>query len=255
MQNYAFQNALIEVFKLISRTNKYIDETTPWVLAKDEANRDRLATVLYNLLECVRICGILLCPFMPATSPKIFQQIGAPAESTTYEAAGQWGLLPAQVQVHKGEVLFPRIDVAKELEELENARQAAIKAAEAAAPKAEPAPAPEGVATLITIEDFAKVEFKVAKILACEPVKRAKKLLRLELDDGSGTPRQVVSGIHTWYEPEDLIGKKLVLVANLKPAVLCGVESNGMILAADAGENDVKVLFVDDSIPCGAKVR
>ncbi len=255
MENYAFQNALIEVFKLISRTNKYIDETTPWVLAKDEANRDRLATVLYNLLECVRICGILLTPFMPATSPKIFQQIGAPAESTTYEAAGQWGLLPAQVQVHKGEVLFPRIDVAKELEELENARQAAIKAAEAATPKAEPVPAPEGVATLITIEDFAKVEFKVAKILACEPVKRAKKLLRLELDDGSGTPRQVVSGIHTWYEPEDLIGKKLVLVANLKPAVLCGVESNGMILAADAGENDVKVLFVDDSIPCGAKVR
>ena len=255
MENYAFQNALMEIFKLISRTNKYIDETAPWVLAKDEANRARLATVLYNLLECVRICGILLTPFMPSTSPKIFQQIGAPAEATTYASAGQWGLLPAQVQVHKGEVLFPRIDLAKELEELEKAREKAAKAAAAEAPKAAAPKAPEGVATMITIEDFAKVEFRVAQIKACEPVKRAKKLLRLELDDGSGTPRQVVSGIHTWYEPEDLIGKKLVLVANLKPAVLCGVESNGMILAADAGENDVKVLFVDDSIPCGAKVR
>ena len=253
MENYAFQNALIEVFKLISRTNKYIDETAPWVLAKDEANRPRLAAVLYNLLESVRISTILLTPFMPGTSPKAFAQIGAPAEATTYESAGTWGLLPATVKVHKGESLFPRIDVTKELAELEAARLAQIAAAEAQKPQA-PA-APEGVATMITIDDFAKVEFRVAQVLACEPVKRAKKLLRLELDDGSGSPRQVVSGIHPWYEPADLVGKKLVIVANLKPAVLCGVESNGMILAADAGENDVKVLFVDDGIPCGSKVR
>ena len=256
MESYAFQNALIDIFKLISRTNKYIDETAPWVLAKDEANRPRLATVIYNLLECVRICAILLTPFMPATSPKIFAQIGAPAAVTAYESAGTWGLLPADVHVHKGEGLFPRIDVAKELAALEQTKQAASKGA---APAKQAAPEkraePEGVASLIAIDDFAKVQLRVAQVLSCEPVKRTAKLLRLMLDDGSGTPRQVLSGIHPWYEPDALIGKKLIVVANLKPAKLCGVESNGMILAADAGENDVRVIFVDESIPCGSVVR
>lgn len=256
MESYAFQNALIDIFKLISRTNKYIDETAPWVLAKDEANRPRLATVIYNLLECVRICAILLTPFMPATSPKIFAQIGAPAAVTAYESAGTWGLLPADVHVHKGEGLFPRIDVAKELAALEQTKQAASKGA---APAKQAAPEkraePEGVASLIAIDDFAKVQLRVAQVLSCEPVKRTAKLLRLMLDDGSGTPRQVLSGIHPWYEPDALIGKKLIVVSNLKPAKLCGVESNGMILAADAGENDVKVIFVDESIPCGSVVR
>ncbi|WP_101549138.1 methionine--tRNA ligase [Anaerotruncus massiliensis (ex Togo et al. 2019)] len=256
MEQYAFQNALIEVFKLISRTNKYIDETAPWVLAKEEANRPRLATVLYNLLECVRIAGILLAPFMPATSPRIFAQIGAAGGITTYESAGTWGLLPAGVTVKKGEGLFPRIDVAKELEALEKARAAAMEKAAAAEKKpAAKAEQPEGVASLITIDDFAKVRLRVAQVTACEPVPKADKLLKLTLDDGSGTPRQVVSGIHPWYEPEALTGKKVIVVANLKPAKLRGVESNGMILAVDAGENDVKVIFVDESVPCGSVVR
>ncbi len=256
MESYAFQNALIEIFKLISRTNKYIDETAPWVLAKDKANNPRLATVLYNLLECVRIAGILLTPFMPATAPKIFEQIGAGSDVTSYESAGTYGLLPADVTVHKQAGLFPRIDVAKELAALEAEKEK--KAAEQK--KAQPAKQPEkkaaqGVASLITIDDFAKVQLRVAKVIACEPVPKADKLLRLQLDDGTETGRQVVSGIHPWYEPDALVGKKVVIVANLKPAKLRGVESNGMILAADAGENDVKVLFVDDSVPCGSTVR
>ena len=256
MESYAFQNALIEIFKLISRTNKYIDGTAPWVLAKDKANNPRLATVLYNLLECVRIAGILLTPFMPATAPKIFEQIGAGSDVTSYESAGTYGLLPADVTVHKQAGLFPRIDVAKELAALEAEKEK--KAAEQK--KAQPAKQPEkkaaqGVASLITIDDFAKVQLRVAKVIACEPVPKADKLLRLQLDDGTETGRQVVSGIHPWYEPDALVGKKVVIVANLKPAKLRGVESNGMILAADAGENDVKVLFVDDSVPCGSTVR
>lgn len=256
MEAFAFQNALIEIFKLISRTNKYIDETAPWVLAKDEANLPRLATVLYNLLECVRIAGILLTPFMPDTAPKIFGQIGASGAITAYEAAGTFGLLPADVTITKGEGLFPRIDVAKELAELEASKPA--PKAEKAAPKAAEKPAEktvEGVTSLIGIEDFAKVQLRVAQVTACEPVPKADKLLKLLLDDGTEAGRQVVSGIHTWYESADLVGKKIIVVANLKPAKLRGVESNGMILAADAGENAVKVIFVDESVPNGSTVR
>ena len=254
MESYAFQNGLIEVFKLISRTNKYIDETAPWVLAKDETNNPRLASVLYNLLECVRICGVLLTPFMPETAQKIFAQIGADASITTYESAGTFGLLPQNAVIQKGDSLFPRIDVAKELADLETSRQAP-KAEEKPAKK-EPQPtAVQGVASLIAIDDFAKVQLRVAKVVACEPVPKADKLLKLQLDDGTETGRQVVSGIHPWYEPDALVGKKIIVVANLKPAKLRGVESNGMILAADAGENDVKVIFVDDSVPCGSTVR
>ncbi len=253
MEKYAFQNALIEVFKVVSRANKYVDETAPWVLGRDEANKARLATVLYNLVETIRVCAILLTPFIPSTTPKIFEQIGAGEEISQYASAGIFGLLPVNVTVKKGETLFPRIDMAKELAELEADRKAKMEAAaKAAAPKAEKKEE-AGVVSLIDIDDFAKVELRVAQVTACEPVPKADKLLKLQLDDGMGG-RQVVSGIAKFYTPEDLIGKKLVLVANLKPAKLRGVPSEGMILAADCGE-DIKVLFVDDAIPCGSKVR
>lgn len=242
-----FSQALTELWALISRTNKYIDETAPWVLAKDEANRARLAAVMYNLCEAIRIISILVSPFLPHTAPKIQAQLGAPADVLSWEQAGEWGLLPDGFSVQKGEIIFPRIDIAKELAELEAQQKAAREAKEQAQRKA------EGIAQ-ISIDDFAKVELRVAEVKDCEPVKRAKKLLKLTLDDGSGAPRTVASGIAQWYKPEDLIGHKVVLVANLKPAVLCGVESQGMILAADCAKDDVKVLFVDN-MPAGAKIR
>lgn len=242
-----FSQALTELWALISRTNKYIDETAPWVLAKDEANRARLAAVMYNLCEAIRIISILVSPFLPHTAPKIQAQLGAPADVLSWEQAGEWGLLPDGFSVQKGEIIFPRIDIAKELAELEAQQKAAREAKEQAQQKA------EGIAQ-ISIDEFAKVELRVAEVKDCEPVKRAKKLLKLTLDDGSGAPRTVASGIAQWYKPEDLIGHKVVLVANLKPAVLCGVESQGMILAADCAKDDVKVLFVDN-MPAGAKIR
>lgn len=257
MEKYAFQNALIDIFKVISRTNKYIDETAPWVLAKDEANKDRLASVMYNLLESVRICTVMLTPFMPATAEKIFEQIGADESVRTWESIDKFGMLPVDVEVKKGETLFPRIDAAKELKELEEAQNKGKEKKvepkqdkKADAKKEEKA---EGVA-LIGIDDFAKVSFKVAKILECEKVPKSDKLLKLQLDDGEGG-RQVVSGIAAWYTPDELIGKKVIVVANLKPAKLRGVESNGMILAADCSNGDVKVIFVDDAVDCGAQVR
>ena len=220
----------------------------PWALGKDETKKARLAAVMYTLCESLRIVSILLEPFMPSTTPRIQAQLGLTAENATYDSASQWGRLPADAVIQKGETLFPRIDVDKEIEAL-NAlipnpmEQKAEKKGKAV----------EGVA-MISIDDFAKVELKVAKVTACEPIKRAKKLLKLTLDDGSGTPRTVASGIAKWYKPEDLIGHSVVVVSNLKPAVLCGVESQGMILAADAGEDDVKVLFAD-GVPAGSKVR
>ena len=245
MEKYAFQNGLAEVFKVISRTNKYIDETAPWALGKDETKKARLATVLYNLLESLRVSASLLSPFMPESAAKIAEQIGATAEDVSYENAAKFGVLPKNVTVHKGATLFPRIDMQKELEEL----AAAQSAAHPQLPKY------EGVAELINIEHFGKVDLRVAQIKECEPIKRAKKLLKLQLDDGFEGGRQVVSGIAPWYKPEDLIGKKVVVVANLKPAKLCGEESCGMILAADVDDKTVKVLFVDDSIPNGSKLR
>lgn len=239
-------NALAEIFKVVSRANKYIDETTPWVLAKDESNKTRLATVLYNLLDTIRIISTLLSAFMPTTMPSIWEQIGASKEDVSYENAAKFGVLPLDVTVKKGEVLFPRIDVDKEIEEL-NALIAKNQPKETAKPKI------EGLAQ-IGIDDFAKVELRAAKILACETVKKSKKLLKLTLDDGEGE-RTVASGISQYYKPDELVGKTIVLVANLKPAKLCGVESNGMILAADCGEDDVKVLFLDDSIPAGSRIR
>ena len=242
-------NALAEIFKVISRANKYIDETAPWVLAKDEAKKPRLAAVLYNLLETIRISTILLSCFMPTTMPKVWEQIGADESVINYEAAGKFGALPANVTVKPGEILFPRLDIDKETEELN-----AIILKNAPAPaedtdKANLVP----IADTIKIDDFGKVDLRVAEVKACEKVPNAKKLLCLQLDDGFGT-RQVVSGIAKWYAPEDLIGKKLIVVANLAPATLCGVESNGMIVAADV-DDAAKVIFVDKDIPNGAKLR
>ncbi|WP_394272603.1 methionine--tRNA ligase [Butyricicoccus sp.] len=255
MEAYAFQDGLIEIFKVISRANKYIDETAPWVLAKDEANRPRLARVMYNLLETIRICGVLLTPFMPDSAEKIRVQIGASEDVYTWETAGTFGTLPADVTVCKGPALFPRIDMNKELEFLEKRQAKQIKEAQKNAKKAEKAEKkaedkPEGVA--IGIDDFAKVSLKTAKVVACEPVKKSDKLLCLQLEVGE-EKRQVVSGIAQYYKPEDLIGKTVVVVANLKPAKLRGVESQGMILAADAPEG-VKVIFVD-GIPSGCTIR
>lgn len=255
MEAYAFQDGLIEVFKLISRANKYIDETAPWVLAKDEANKPRLARVMYNLLESIRIAGVLLTPFMPESAEKIRVQIGAAADIYTWDTVGAFGALPADTAVCKGPALFPRIDMNKEMEFLEKRQAKQIKEAEKAAKKAEKAAKkaeekPEGVA--IGIEDFAKVSLKTAKVIACEPVKKSDKLLCLQLEVGE-EKRQVVSGIAEYYKPEDLIGKTVVVVANLKAAKLRGVESQGMILAADAPEG-VKVIFVD-GIPSGCTIR
>lgn len=248
-------NALAEIFKVVSRANKYIDETTPWVLAKDESNSARLATVLYNLLDTVRIVSTLLSAFMPSTMPKIWEQIGAAAEHVTYDNADRFNILPFDVTVKKGAVLFPRIDVDKEIEELNaivtaNAEKA--KAKEQAKTEKKTAEKPEGIA-LIGIDDFAKVELRIANIKACEPVKKSKKLLKLTLDDGVGE-RTVASGISEFYKPEELTGHNVIIVSNLKPAKLCGVESQGMILAADCPDGDVKVIFADN-IPAGSKVR
>ncbi len=240
-------NALAEIFKVISRANKYIDETAPWVLAKDDANKARLASVLYNLLEVVRISSTLLYPFMPSTMPKVWEQIGLDENNATYENSGSLNALPANVTVKKGDVLFPRIDAEKEIEELN-----AIISANA--PKEE-APAEKIVLEPeITIDDFAKVELRVGKIIECEKVKKSSKLLCMQVDDGMGG-RQIVSGIAKWYKPDDLIGKKVQFVANLKPVKLCGVESNGMICAAETSDGDVKVIFVDDTLPVGSKIR
>ena len=249
MDNTQLNLALAEIFKLVDRANKYIDETAPWVLGKDESKRARLASVLYNLLESIRIASTLLSCFMPTAMPKVWVQIGASESDVTYENAGRFGVLPADVTVHKGEMLFPRIDVEKEIEELNQIIKNAAPAEEE-----EPDFTPEAQGEPIEFDDFMKVDLRVAKVLECEKVKKSKKLLRLQLDDGMGG-RQVVSGIAQWYAPEDLIGKKVVIVANLKPVKLCGVESCGMICAADMPDGSAKVMFADDAFPCGAKLR
>lgn len=249
MDETQLNNALAEIFKVISRANKYIDETTPWILGKDESRKARLASVLYNLLEVIRITTTLLSCFMPTSMPKAWAQIGATENLITYENAAKFGVLPANVTVHKGDALFPRIDTDKEIDELNALIKAQMEKATAAQqPKVEV----PGVAQ-IAFDDFSKVELRVAEITDCEPIKRAKKLLKLQVNDGDGS-LQIVSGIAPWYKPEDLIGKKVVIVANLKPAKLCGEMSNGMLLAGDVGDHDVQVLFVD-GMPAGTKIR
>ena len=243
-------NALAEIFKVVSRANKYIDETTPWILGKDESKKARLATVLYNLLETIRIVSTLLSCFMPTTMPKVWEQIGAQESDISYENAGKFGVMPANVTVHKGDIIFPRIDVEKEIDELNKI----IGGQSGEAEKADDGFEPAELGEEITIDDFAKSDLRVALVKECEKVKKSKKLLCLQLDDGFGG-RQVVSGIAQWYKPEDLIGKKVIIVANLKPVKLCGVESNGMICAADAPDGSAKVIFPDQNLPCGSKIR
>lgn len=237
--------ALEEIFKVITRANKYIDETEPWVLGKDESRKARLATVLYNLLDTIRICSGLLYAFMPKTMPKVWEQIGAEKSATEYDTLGKFGVLPANVTVHKGEALFPRIDVEKEIDELNKliAPQKTIREDEDL-----------DKANIINIDQFGEVKLRSGEITACEKVKKSKKLLKLTVDDGRNG-RQIVSGIANWYEPEDLIGKKIVFVANLAPAKLCGELSEGMILACDAGDDDVRVLFLDKDVPNGSTIR
>lgn len=247
MDKTQLNNALAEIFKVVSRANKYIDETAPWVIAKDETKKARLATVLYNLLETIRITSTLLSAFMPTTMPKALEQIGACEKCATYENADKFGVLPLDVTVKKGEALFPRIDVEKEIEELNSIIKNNEQVDEKTAKLKEEI---EGVAQ-IGIDDFCKVDLRVAEIKACEPIKKAKKLLKLTIFDGV-KERTVASGIAKFYTPDDLIGRKIILVSNLKPAKLCGVESCGMILAATCGE-EIKVIFVDDMEP-GSKI-
>ena len=247
MDEFQLHLALEEVFKLIQRANKYIDETAPWVLARDEAKKPRLATVMYNLLEALRVSLIMLTPFMPDSCAKAFDQIGATAEHTTWEHAGEYGVLPAEVKVHKGETLFPRIDAAKKLAELEELEKAAR------APKVEAKP----VLPEVTIDEFAKCDMRVCKVLACEAVKKSDKLLKFTLNDGSGTDRVILSGIHKFYEPEQLVGKTVVAILNLPPRKMMGQMSNGMLLSAERvvdGKEELHLLMLDDSVPAGAQL-
>ncbi len=243
MDTFAPQTAIMEVFRVISRANKYIDETAPWVLAKDEANRARLATVLYNLLEVLRVTVTLLQPFIPDSCSKAFAQIGASAADATWDNAQVFGVLPANVTVHRGDTLFPRIDMEKELRELEELT--------AKKPESEP------VLPDVTIDEFAKCDMRVCKVLSCEAVKKSDKLLKFQLDDGSGKPRQILSGIHKFYQPEELVGKTVVAILNLPSRKMMGQDSNGMLLSAvreENGEEKLHLLMLDDSVPAGYKL-
>jgi methionyl-tRNA synthetase len=265
MDSYHVADAVAAVFELFSRANKYIDETTPWALAKDPSMQERLGTVLYNLLATIRWGAILMHPFIPETAEKVLGQLNAedalahlalPKKESlrgsfsynTLLADDCFDAMTPGSSVNASSVLFARIDEAKKLSELEAERQAMIAAANAEEKKAEK---PEGLAQ-IGIDQFLAVELRTAQVIACEPVPKAKKLLKLQLDLGY-EKRQVVSGIAKFYKPEDLIGKKIVLVANLKPAVLCGVESYGMILAS--GEEQVRVIFLDPETPLGEQIH
>ena len=242
---YHIADGLSEIFSMLRRANKYIDETTPWSLAKDEAKKDRLGTVLYNLLEVLRIGGVLLSPFMPGTSEKIFSLLNT--DKTAYDTVQFFGALESGRSLGEGVTLFQRIDEAKFLSD----REAEARAAATANEKETASPEPEHEAE-ISIDHVMQVELRTAQIIACEKVKRAKKLLKLQVDLGY-EKRQIVSGIAAFYTPEELIGKKIIVVANLAPAVLCGEESNGMLLAS--GEEKVRVVFLDPETPLGERVR
>lgn len=246
LSTYRVSDALEAIFSLAKRSNKYIDETMPWALAKDESKKERLGTVLYNLLESIRFISVLISPFMPETAEKIMQQMNCSVNS--YDSLSSFGALEAGTSVGEAKPLFGRIDAEKMFAEIEK-RHIAKEEAEKKEEKKEIA----GLAK-IGIDDFAKVEIRVGKVLDCENVKRSNKLLKFTIDDGSKEPRTIVSGIAKWYKPEELKGKNIVFVANLKPVKLCGVESNGMILSAECSEDDVKVLTVDESIPAGSVI-
>ena len=247
MEKYQLHLALEEAFKLIQRANKYIDETMPWKLAKEEDKKPRLAAVMYNLLEALRVSLTLLTPFIPESCAKAFDQIGADESARSWDAACEYGVLPADVAVRKGETLFPRIDAQKMLQELEEAE----KAAKGPQVKVEP------VLPDVSIDDFSKCDMRVCKVLSCEAVKKSKKLLRFELDDGSGTKRQILSGIHEFYEPEQLIGKTVVAILNLPPRKMMGLDSCGMLLSAVReadGKEELHLLMLDDSVPAGSRL-
>ena len=251
MERFQFQNALEQVFKTIQRANKYIDENAPWALAKDPANRVRLATVMYHLLETIRICATLLMPFMPESAEKIFDQIGACQGCRTWEKANVWGSLRPDATVHKGEALFPRIDAEKALAELEELEAQQRKAA---LPALEVEPYTE---EKVDFDTFCKSDLRVVKIKNCEPVKKSDKLLKFTLDDGSGTDRVILSGIRHYYEPEQLIGKTTVAILNLPPRKMMGIPSCGMLISAvhkERGEEKLHLLLLDDAIPAGAKL-
>ena len=244
MENYAFQNALAEVFKVISRANKYIDENAPWVLAKDEANKPRLAKVLYNLLETVRICAGLLTPFMPATAEEIGKRLGG--ADMSWDTLATFGVLPDAVAAVNGPALFPRIDMEKELAALE----------ELSKPKSDIEIEPY-TEEKVDFDTFCKSDFRAVKVKDCQPVKKSDKLLQFTLDDGTGTDRQILSGIAKFYKPEELIGKTLVAITNLPPRKMMGKESCGMLISAvhtEKGEEKLHLLMIDDAIPAGAKL-
>ena len=252
MEHFAFQNALTEIFKVIDRANKYIDENAPWVLAKDiTANGSRLAHVMYNLLETLRICAILLTPFIPTSAAEVLRQIGACEKCSTWDSAAVWGSLPGTVAVQRGDNLFPRIDADKALKELEATAEAAKKAA---LPDLEIEPQLE---EKVDFDTFCKSDFRAVKVKDCQPVKKSDKLLKFTLDDGTGTDRQILSGIAKWYKPEELVGKTLMAIVNLPPRKMMGLESNGMLISAvhtEKGEEALNLLILDDKIPAGAKM-
>lgn len=250
MDKMETQAAVQLVMTLISRANKYIDETAPWLLAKEESKRARLATVLYNLLECLRIAGALMSPFMPETSKKVMEQIGAREDEISWEKVGVWGSLRADVEVRRGEALFPRLDMEAELDVLDNLGESKT----AAGPKIELDPmASENV----DFDTFRKSDFRVVKVISCEEVPKSKKLLKFMLNDGSGSERQILSGIKEFYKAEELVGKTLVAVCNLEPRKIMGLESKGMLISAVCqkdGKEELKLLILDDSVEAGAKL-
>ena len=242
MDELRVADAIDEIFALLRRANKYIDETMPWALAKDEAQHARLDTVLYNLLESIRVAATLLHPFLPETAERIFKQLNI--EHPTWDSLNTFGALPAGHQLNQGEILFARIDIPKKLEEMQKAAEAkaAAEAAEANPPKAE-----------IAFDDFLKVDMTVVKVLSCENVKKSEKLLKFQLDDGTGKPRQILSGIAKYYKAEELVGKTLVAVTNLAPRKMMGQESCGMLLSAEK-DDKLNLIMLDDAIPAGAKL-
>ena len=245
MEKYAFQNALNEVFKVISRANKYIDENAPWVLAKDEAQKPRLARVLYNLLETVRICAGLLQPFMPDTAGEIAKRLGG--ADLSWDTLNTFGTLNREAATVAGPALFPRIDMEKELEALEELNKPAV-------PPLEIEPYTQ---ENVDFDTFCKNELRAVKVKACQNVKKSDKLLQFTLDDGTGTDRQILSGIAKFYKPEELVGKTLVAITNLPPRKMMGRESAGMLLSAvhkENGEEKLNLVMLSDAIPAGAKL-
>ncbi len=258
IDNTQIKQALETIFTLVDRANKYIDETTPWVLGKDESKRARLATVLYNLLESIRIISTLLSAFMPTTMPKVWEQIGASASDTTYENAQKFNVLPLDVTVHKGEILFPRIDVDKEIEELnaiitKNAPKEEAKEGAAEQKKEDAAELHVPTKPEITYDDFAKLEFRVGEIIKCEEVPKSKKLLCSQVKIGSDV-KQIVSGIKSHYTPEQMVGKRVMVVVNLKPATLAGLVSEGMILCAENEEGDLAIMVPEKPFEGGSEI-